>query len=662
MSIHQNQVRGQGETLREVSSKVCPRKVMWTACWGVLLTLLVSGCPANMVDGKRMGRTFDRKISNINEREEALEQKIQEAEHRIEKLAQQTERAVREARARLSHDIGQLRDDDIPKIHGRLEENAYDVQHLRRDVDNLIAALNRKIDDKVNALHTQLSALIEKKQDQLYSRSSEVQEKIPENIQNDLGKAIERLNTLGQTIDALAKEFESRLEEQDAAIQALTKKFVAAEGKDPTSKSKTKERSPSSHQEFPEEQKFSSELKNKPEVGHQDITPDISKAGPPDKPLTASEISRRYGPSVFTIMTFDENNQPMAIGSGFALDSDGTIATNYHVLGGSTRAVIKTPKGGRGGILEIIKSDPSLDLLVASTNLSNTIPLPLGDSEDLTVGEEIFAIGNPAGLEGTISKGIISGIRNWKGGKIIQITAPISPGSSGGPVFNKFGEVIGVATKYIAGAQNLNFAMPSSYLLTLKSTPIKFHSMTKALPKFEPDEKIGVKQLVEVFDCAKCKKINDKALNGVYFSLRNQGIYEVKNIKLFFVYTNRVGEVISYSNEKYGKTILPKLALQFDHSHFVSRIHGGKVEIRILDFEINKSKPGLPSKRVQKSSQKACQYITAGMTPSEVRDLLGTPEGEKYKYFDNNDTWTYETVNVHFSPQSVVSHVSGCRR
>ena len=79
---------------------------------------------------------------------------------------------------------------------------------------------------------------------------------------------------------------------------------------------------------------------------------------------------------------------------------------------------------------------------MATTTLRNTTPLPFGDSDTVTVGEDIVAIGNPAGLEGTVSRGIVSGIRKAKDMQWIQITAPISPGSSGGPVFNLNGRVI----------------------------------------------------------------------------------------------------------------------------------------------------------------------------------------------------------------------------
>lgn len=184
-----------------------------------------------------------------------------------------------------------------------------------------------------------------------------------------------------------------------------------------------------------------------------------------------SQIAKNYANSVVSIFTLDENDQPIGVGSGFFIEANGVIVTNRHVLADSARAFLKTTEGKWGEILKISKIDetPDLDLVVATTTLTHTKPLLLGDSDSITLGQDIVVIGNPQGLEGTISKGIISGIRESNGMKWLQISAPISPGSSGGPVFNLKGEVIGVATLILAEGQNLNFAIPINYLLNLKN-------------------------------------------------------------------------------------------------------------------------------------------------------------------------------------------------
>lgn len=323
--------------------------------------------------------------------------------------------------------------------------------------------------------------------------------------------------------------------------------------------------------------------------------------------MTASQIAQEYTPAVVTIIALDENDQPLSLGSGFFINAEGDIATNHHVLEGCAKAIIKTITGRKEEIIEIIKDDPELDLVIAKTSTTNIRPLPLGNSDSITVGEDIVAIGNPAGLEGTISKGIISGIRKTEEIKLIQITAPISPGSSGGPVFNMSGNVIGIATAYINEGQNLNFMMPINYLKTLKQNKVKLFSLPKANSKGKTAKNYSS---IEIFDKNdKFYSTSDEVFSN--FAIRNLNDYSIKNIKLFFVYKNYKGEVVTYSAKKISETILPKLSLQFSHYHKVKNfieegkeyeytrssegvlmqmnpIHGS-VEIRILDYEIDRT-------------------------------------------------------------------------
>jgi serine protease Do len=113
--------------------------------------------------------------------------------------------------------------------------------------------------------------------------------------------------------------------------------------------------------------------------------------------LTTSQIVKQYSASVVTIVALDQNDQPLALGSGFFINREGDIASNHHILEGSAKALIKTLDDRKGEVLEIINDDPELDLLIAKTSLKNTNSLPLGDSDMITVGEGIIAIGNPAG-------------------------------------------------------------------------------------------------------------------------------------------------------------------------------------------------------------------------------------------------------------------------
>ncbi len=159
------------------------------------------------------------------------------------------------------------------------------------------------------------------------------------------------------------------------------------------------------------------------------------------------------------------------IGSGFFIDI-GYVATNYHVIKGQKQIYAKSVGDQRRyTIEEIVAIDEKHDLAILRISGPNSPILDLENSDEIEIGETIYTVGNPIGLEGTVSKGIISSIRDFGSGTRIQIDAPISPGNSGGPVLNEKGKVIGVSVSGYqeAHTQNLNFAVPSNYLKTLLS-------------------------------------------------------------------------------------------------------------------------------------------------------------------------------------------------
>lgn len=174
----------------------------------------------------------------------------------------------------------------------------------------------------------------------------------------------------------------------------------------------------------------------------------------------AEKIFKVNSPAVVVVASIDREGKPTGIGSGFIAREDGVIITNYHVV--SMAADIKIKIGQRTKNVEgLLHVDIENDIAVIKVEGDNYPRVTLGDASKALVGEKVYVIGSPQGLENTISEGILSGIREIdQGKKILQMTAAISPGSSGGPVFNSRGEVIGIATFLIAETQNLNFAMP----------------------------------------------------------------------------------------------------------------------------------------------------------------------------------------------------------
>ncbi len=188
---------------------------------------------------------------------------------------------------------------------------------------------------------------------------------------------------------------------------------------------------------------------------------------------TSEEIAQNaLGATVLLTMT-DADDRAIAYGSGFFVLSN-VIATNFHVIdgahGGTARRVAQNKSYTLGRIL---KSDEIQDLALIEVSAPGVEPVPIGDSgsRSLRIGAKVYVAGNPLGYWwGTFSEGIVSARRRWgDGAERLQMTAPISPGSSGGPVLNERGEVIGVSVASSSDdrAQNINFAVPSSELRKL---------------------------------------------------------------------------------------------------------------------------------------------------------------------------------------------------
>lgn len=186
--------------------------------------------------------------------------------------------------------------------------------------------------------------------------------------------------------------------------------------------------------------------------------------------LTAQQIDKTWAKSVVLITPYDEYDTPLGQGSGFVVTKEGGVVTNYHVVEWCHSASIKFADGRTYQDVSLVKDYPSHDIaiLCIKSEGEQFTPVILGDSDRLEKGEPIVAIGNPHGLEGTISNGIVSGKREMEGVKLLQITAPVSSGSSGGALFNMKGEVIGITTLGSTWeAQNLNFAVPINSLKSI---------------------------------------------------------------------------------------------------------------------------------------------------------------------------------------------------
>lgn len=200
--------------------------------------------------------------------------------------------------------------------------------------------------------------------------------------------------------------------------------------------------------------------------------PNSSNGTSANNSLNTTELASKVLPAVVTIEVSDT-----AQGSGVIIDSDGSVLTCYHVLAGGKQVIVKMADGGYFPIKDFGIIDRRLDLAIAQISGRNLPYLRLGDSSALRPGDKILTIGSPLGLESSVSEGIISALRKVEDfpeelkqellasgrkqeNKLIQFTAPVSPGNSGGPLVNTKGEIVGIVVAGIPAADNVYFAIP----------------------------------------------------------------------------------------------------------------------------------------------------------------------------------------------------------
>jgi formylglycine-generating enzyme required for sulfatase activity len=182
---------------------------------------------------------------------------------------------------------------------------------------------------------------------------------------------------------------------------------------------------------------------------------------------TAGEIARNVFPATVLLVMESQQDGSVAMGSGFFVRPD-VVATNHHVIEGASRGYAKIVGQERQYEVQgVVAADADHDLALIKIKTASAPTLKLGDDSAVAIGDRVYVAGNPRGMEGSLSDGIVGAIRIEKGRRLIQITAPISPGSSGGPVLDAQGRVIGIAVGTLRNAQNLNFAVAVSDLKQL---------------------------------------------------------------------------------------------------------------------------------------------------------------------------------------------------
>lgn len=297
------------------------------------------------------------------------------------------------------------------------------------------------------------------------------------------------------------------------------------------------------------------------------ITPRINS----QQDLSPEQIYEKVNDAVVIILAYDENDRIINQGSGVVISEEGYIITNYHLMEDAVKVTVM-----HGDLffkdVELIGGDNEMDVLFIKVPPSNLSVIKMLESDNIKVGQKVYAIGSPLGYENTISDGIVSGYRKFNKINLIQITASISPGSSGGAVVNSKGELIGISTYSAAQGQNLNFAISIRDIRNIEIKPFEFISP-------ETDN---------------FSNLQDSTENRTKNIFPNDKIYSPKAVEYFKI-GKELQSKAKFEKGKKNKTILLKKAIdnfyqtiKFDSSFIeayyeIGSIYGSRFELN--DFE-----------------------------------------------------------------------------
>ncbi len=248
--------------------------------------------------------------------------------------------------------------------------------------------------------------------------------------------------------------------------------------------------------------------------------------------FSAPELYKRTSPSSIRVENYDRHRKLAASGSGFLVSPDGQVVTNLHVIRGADTVTVRLSSGAAMAVRGVLRLDKAHDLAVLDIGGSGHDYLQLSTAKP-AVGTRVYAIGNPLGLTGTLSEGVVSGWPELDGVLYIQTTAAISHGSSGGPLLSADGTVVGITTAYLRGGQNLNLAIPASAIRRLLNEGQQPLSLAQVNAKVgsEGHQQVTIEddptKLAEVWKAIRAKKLGDalKMLEQIPGTRRGTGFW-----------------------------------------------------------------------------------------------------------------------------------------
>ena len=311
--------------------------------------------------------------------------------------------------------------------------------------------------------------------------------------------------------------------------------------------------------------------------------------------LTAEQIAQKFLPGVALIIC-DDGKGNYSQGSGFFIASN-LILTNAHVVRGMTRGAINLGKDQKKYRINAVgffnDEDTDLALLVSDETKNLKVPIiPPANLSDLKIGETIYVLSNPEGLAGTISQGIVSSeMRRIKNKDLLQITAAISPGSSGGAVVNSRGETIGMATGSYVGGQNLNFAVP---ITRIKNFLKEFNDQGESINYVPASEIAGSWLAPKTFlNESEISNVNPPALNAelkpILEKTNSELVSRIMNLNHSFL-----GNRLTYENVSINQCLMKYSVVEYGQKGEAFKLTDTSVNLKFVDdieIDLSELKP-----------------------------------------------------------------------